>query len=429
MRWRRYESSSRISGPGASMPLKANQGLLCWFLCILVIPASCAPKKPIASPYAPFRLESLNHDSLLFTPSIPEGHASNTAVRVTLNGNASEPVVCRNCSPCSAERGPFRVEQGKDDPRSVQITLPAPARWVNDLEGQAETAGMEDFEALGAILADLDQLQQEGCFAELHSSIREFILQSLPIRSNVSTFNTYGYFAGRSGVDLKPGMRLKIERAYFRPGGDEEEHEARDFLGVSTMYFDVESTGDGKTRFQPVGNVRYSPSFLAHMVHKDSRDLGVSIMPQGLYYHLLFYTDLVSKSHTLSAAIIGARYPSQVDELDKELRAPSDKGCKNAAATRAAACFEFDGFVTLSALIKIDLNGKLKFVDWGTMIKDILPKNSEVKALNSLRIQRRFMNSYCDVRFDPRDSGVLSLALVNGDRLTWSKGSPTSTRE
>jgi hypothetical protein len=32
------------------------------------------------------------------------------------------------------------------------------------------------------------------------------------------------------------------------------------------------------------------------------------------------------------------------------------------------------------------------------------------------------MNSYREVRFDPGDLSVLSLALVGGDRLRWSKG-------
>jgi len=86
-------------------------------------------------------------------------------------------------------------------------------------------------------------------------------------------------------------------------------------------------------------------------------------------------------------------------------------------------CFEFDGSVAVSALIKVELNGKPRFLEWGAKIKDVLSKSSEVEALKTLRFQRRFMNSYYDVRFDPEDSNVLSLALVGGDRLTWSKSS------
>ena len=112
-----------------------------------------------------------------------------------------------------------------------------------------------------------------------------------------------------------------------------------------------------------------------------------------------------------------------MDELDRELRAQSDESCKNVATARRVTCVEFDGSVAVSALIKVELNGKPRFLEWGAKIKDVLSKSSEVEALKTLRFQRRFMNSYYDVRFDPEDSNVLSLALVGGDRLTWSKSS------
>ena len=397
------------------MFLKLGQTFLCGFLCATIMQVGCSAKKPIALHSAPFRLESLNHDSVLLTPAIPEGHASGAAVQATFHSGIPSSAVRTNCS---AERGPFRLEQGRNDAGSVQITLPAPERWLRDLEGQAEVTGGDDFESLDAILADVDRLQQEGCFGEKNASIREFILQSLPIRPNVNSLNTHGYRAGRSGVDLKPGMRLKIERAYFRPAqAGEEGHEAKNFLGVSTVYFDLELAGENETRFRQVGDIRYSPASLAQNVQETSGYPSFSGIPQELSYRLLFDTYLVPKEHTLSAAIIGARNPSQLDELDKDLRAQSDEGCKNAVAARAAACFEFDGFVALSTLINVELNGKPKFVEWGTKIKDVLPKNS----LKSLRIQRQFMNSYSELNFDPGDSNVLSLALVNGDRLTWSK--------
>jgi hypothetical protein len=65
----------------------------------------------------------------------------------------------------------------------------------------------------------------------------------------------------------------------------------------------------------------------------------------------------------------------------------------------------------------LELNGQSKLIDWGTRLKDLVPKDS----LNSLTIQRKFMNSYRKVRFDPADLSILSLALVGEDRLTWSK--------
>jgi hypothetical protein len=123
----------------------------------------CSARKPIASTYTSFRLESWNHDSVLLTPAIPEGHAGNAAITVTLNMSWTRPPVGMNCS---VERGPFRLEQVKNHPDSIQITLPAPEKWLGDVEGQVDPNGSDAVQALYVILADLDQLQPEGCFEE-----------------------------------------------------------------------------------------------------------------------------------------------------------------------------------------------------------------------------------------------------------------------
>jgi hypothetical protein len=127
---------------------------------------------------------------------------------------------------------------------------------------------------------------------------------------------------------------------------------------------------------------------------------------------------LVSKEQKLSAAIVGASSASQLDEFDHELRLQPLGGCKNFASAHEVACVEFSGFVTVTAQIRVELNGKSKLIDWGTRVKDLLAKDS----LGSLTIQRKFMNSYHELRFDPGDLSVLSLALVGGDRLWWAKG-------
>jgi hypothetical protein len=400
------------------MPTKANQTLLSGFLCAVVMLVGCSAKKPI-TPTSPFRLESLNADALLLTPAIPEGHSNSAAVTLTLN-SSTRPA---SGAHCSAERGPFRLDQAMNVPDSIQITLPAPDRWLSVLEGREEPDGSEDVETLYAILADLDRLQQKGCFANTEAPIRDLILQSLPMRPSESLFNAYGYRPERGALDLKPGMRLKIERAYFRTAeAGEEEHAAKNFLGVSTIYFAVGLSNNNKIRFQQVGRIRYSPTSLARKVRDDSQDFGLISVPEELRYRLLFYTYLVPKERVLSAVIIGASNASQLDGLGQQLRTLPDAGCKLAAATSGVACFEFNGFVTLTSQISVELNGKLKFIDWGARIKDVLSQNS----VRSLRIQRRYMNSYHDVRFDPADSNVLSLALVGGDRLSWSKITPST---
>ena len=235
-----------------------------------------------------------------------------------------------------------------------------------------------------------------------------------------SLFNYYGYLADHSGLNLKPGMRLKVEHAYFRPAEEgEEEHTAKLFLGISTAYFNLQLTSDGRIRFRQNGTAKYAPPSLVHGVHDEISDLAISSIPQERYFRFLFKTYLVPQKHTRSTAIVGATKSSQLDELDKELRAHPDEDCKNTAANYGAVCFGFEGFVKLTPQVKVELNGKTKFIDSGTRIKDLLSP-SQADVLKSLKIQRQFLNSYYDLQFDPADPNVLSLALVARDRVTWS---------
>lgn len=160
------------------MLLNPNHIWLCAVLFCALLHVGCSAKKPIVSKIASFRLASFTNDSLLLTPAIPEDHPITATIRLTLAGRMRPSVN----SDCSAERGPFRIEQGINDPSSIDISMPSPERWLNDLEGRAEPDSSAEVEALDAFLADVDQLQQDGCFIDTSVSIRDFILQSIPMR-------------------------------------------------------------------------------------------------------------------------------------------------------------------------------------------------------------------------------------------------------
>jgi hypothetical protein len=376
----------------------------------------CAAKKPTLPSGPAFQLQSSSSGSVLFAPSIAKSQTNNAAIKLDLERSIVGPSVPARCS---AQEGPFRLEQASGDPAETQVTLPSPDNWFDILRGGPQPDGSDGMEAFYLFLADLDRAQQSGCFAETSAPPRDYILQSLPMKPSDSLFNAYGYRLERSGLDLKPGLRLKVERAYFRPAGPGgEEHAVKNYLGVSTVNFDVELGGDGKIRFQEFGEIQYSPNSLAQTGEEGRQDVALRGLVQQTHCRLLFYTYLVPNERRTFATVIGAGSASLLDELERELRANPEKDCKSVAAAKGVECIEFNGFVTVSAQINVELNGQLRFVDWGTSVQQVLPKNS----LKSLRIQRVFKNSYYDVRFDALDPHILLLALVGGDRLTWSKG-------
>lgn len=149
---------------------------------------------------------------MLFPPSIPESNLNSSAIHLQIDALSSR---ATPVSDCVAEDGPFRVESAKQHPDSFQIALPSPERWIADIRGIADPDG-DAIASLYDVFAKLDQPRQTGCFAKVSSEIRDFILQSLPMEPNETLFNYYGYRSSRNGLDLKPGMRLKVERAYLK---------------------------------------------------------------------------------------------------------------------------------------------------------------------------------------------------------------------
>lgn len=399
------------------MHRRSNPTTLFRFLCVSAILVGCAPRRPISSGPASFRLQSLKTGSVLFAPTIPESQAINAPIALMIDGGSSLP---SRPTACTAEKGPFRLSLTSDSRAAFQIVLPTPERWLSDLQNGSQANDGDIMETFYSFLADLDRSQLLECFASTNSPIRDYMLQSVPMRPSESLFNAYGYLLERGGLDLKAGLRIKIQRAYFRPAADgEEQHTVKNYLGVSTSNFDVEQASGGKIRFQQVGDIQYSPETFAKNGEEERRDQDLRELPERSHYRLLFYTYIVPKEQDISAAILGAGNAAQLDELERGLRIHLAEGCQTTAEAKSGDCFEFKGFVTVSAQIKVQLNGKSQFVDWGTNLNSVLPKN----ALKSLRIQRQFMGSYYEVRFNPSNSDVLLLALVGGDRLTWSKGS------
>lgn len=394
--------------------MKLDLSLLALFLMAALASSGCSARRPIGATGAPFRLESVDGESVLFSPSIPDSNSKNSAINITMN--IASPASSEGTN-CVAEEGPFRVELARKDSGTVQITLPSIERWLGDVNGPVSPDG-DAVEALYVVLARVDRLQQDGCFGGPGSMVRDFILQSLPMKPPESLFSYYGYRPDRSSLDLKPGIRLKIERAYFSGAKTTEEADAtQNFAGLSTVNFDVELGDDGKIHFRQIGDVRFIPASLKGQVQNESQEMElIGILPE-VQYRLVFYTLLVSKEQKLSAAIVGASSAGQLDEFDHKLRLRPSGGCKNFVAVNEVACVEFNGLVTVTSQIRVELNGKSKLIDWGTRVKDLLAKDS----LRSLTIQRKFMGSYHNVRFNPGDLSILSLALVGGDRLKWSK--------
>jgi hypothetical protein len=237
------------------------------FICILLL--GCAPRKPIASTAPSFRLQSINGGSLLLSPNIPAQQSLDAPISFTLDAKNES---ATSSSACSTSEDPFRLEPNTQT-QNPRVTLPPPKNWLFGFTNSSAANENSTIESLYAFLTDVDRAEAANCFLATQAHARDFILQSIPTRPSDSLFNAYGYRIERSGVNLKPDLRLKVERAYFRhgEGGDS----VKNYLGISDVLFDVTTDADGMLHFQQVHAIQYSPESLAQTDQEGSRDQAI----------------------------------------------------------------------------------------------------------------------------------------------------------
>jgi hypothetical protein len=372
---------------------------------ISAIVSGCASRKPVTSTAPSFRLKPVNDGSLLLSPNIPYQQSADAPVSFTIDGKTDSTTPS---NACTATEGDFRLER---DPQNsdLRVVLPPPKSWLfGSSSGADENSTIE---SLYAFLTDVDRAEAAGCFAATQNAqVRDYILQSVPTRPHDSLLNAYGYRIERSGVNLKPNLRLKAERAYF----SSSEKSDKNYLGVSNVLFDVTTDSEGFLRFQQAHAIQYSPGSLSQTDQEGSRDLAILGLNPQKHYRVLFYTHQVPTDRNFSAALIGANDTARLDSFEQVIRSASDADCSSLKHD-GVECFEFRGFVTVSIQIPIELNGKTQFVDWGTKVEAVVP----AKAQKSFKLQRQFVGSYYDLKFNQRDDNILDLTLVGGDRLSW----------
>jgi hypothetical protein len=387
------------------------------FLTCLVL-SGCPARKPTSSTSnsPSFHLISVSGASLLLSPSIPAQQSAEAPVSFTLGARREAPTTT---NACAISEGAFQLKPDSTD-SNLHVVLPPPKNW---LFGSANSSGSDEtdiIDQLYSFLSAVDQADRARCFATADTPARDYILQNVPTRPSDSLFNAYGYRIERSGVNLKPNLRLKIERAYFSTTDKSD----KNYLGVSTVIFDIATNSDGSLHFQQSQPIRYNPDSLSQTDNERSRDLAILNLKPQKFYRVLFYTHQVPTDQNFSAALIGSDDSAHLDDFEQKMRADPGASCsssttksgENAPATNNdVQCLTFRGFATVSVQIQVELNGQPKYIDWGTKVTSVVPD----KSLKSLKIQRLFANSYSPIQFNPRDPAIQDLTLVGADHLTW----------
>jgi len=230
----------------------------------------------------------------------------------------------------------------------------------------------------------------------------EYRLQS-PDSRETPFSNVLNQFAPLSStwVELRPGMELRIEMAYYRAGSTERGF--ADFLGTSTAHYQVRPNGTMRlVSMQSV--LKERPS--------DQPSIETLISPSQARhrFHRFFYEILLNRKAELRGAVVlGAPSTAELDRLGTQLVADPVALCD----AHPRQCAVFPETCTVSLEIEIVVNGEPRTVLWGSSLSSITPRP---RQLELMRLDR---GRLAPIELEPADPSALRLPLLPGDNIRW----------
>jgi hypothetical protein len=264
-----------------------------------------------------------------------------------------------------------------------------------------------------AMLNSPETLEGRGCLSPGSAlQLRQIVRDAIPMRPGFDLYNAYGYRPGGLGLDLKPGVRLKVQRAHFSGPA----HTITDLIGASTVYYECRLDARGRVGFGGPEVQIDSPKLEALRARgwEDTR-FAREARPAAIY-RLFLLTSFLKKGLRRSALVLGAPSVTAMRAMERKIAADPSIGC----GELGALCISFEGDVSVSAEVQVTINGAASYVDWGADVRAVLRKFPDVKP-ESVRLRRLFQGKLVPVEVDGAlGAGALEItALVAGDELRW----------
>lgn len=306
----------------------------------------------------------------------------------------------RKDSGCSVTEGPFKLRRSSSGWRTI---FPSLHVW-----SQRRTSDKFD-QQLQAFLIGIGTLSSNGCASASEViRIQNAVRQAIPAEVYDAFLHRYRNLPGASFEGLGPGMRLSIDRAEY--------DRARKFRGTVVVYYRIARNSRAQLRFRRVRIER----------HGDTRprpgDLDVGTRFHNDFYIRLFFSgNLVTENKNYAALIVGTRTLKHMDEITQMLDAHPRSGCPRRGIGDADAdCEPFFGSVTVSAELRIKVNGKKLFVAPGMDVQRVLAEAGESlceKNPRALRIERDFLGYPVKILFNPAADSIMRLAVAANDQI------------
>lgn len=201
-------------------------------------------------------------------------------------------------------------------------------------------------------------------------------------------------------ADLKKGMVLKIENAYFKPGA--VKRGLANYLGLERVQFRVEQNGSLK-RFE-------SETLANRPTDQAAIDSYLPTSRQRQrFQRLVLQVTMNLKSGAATAILLSSKSKRQIDALTKSLILDPASVCGG----RSANCTVFPESGSVSLGMDIVVNGKVTFVAWSSTVASVVGRQKEFLLF---RLHR---GRAVPVAIDANDPEALKLPLLPGDVVSW----------
>ncbi|HTU48897.1 MAG TPA: hypothetical protein VMF91_27795 [Bryobacteraceae bacterium] len=217
--------------------------------------------------------------------------------------------------------------------------------------------------------------------------------REVPFPEILRSYNSYQ--PGRSWMDLRPLMEIRIENAYYKGGASRRGLEG--FLGTETAKYEITAHGLSLLSFQsmtdrPADDMPVQRLISeAQMKHRFYR----------LYFEIFFKGEDFHRS-----ALLGADTVPALDNLSGELT-----NGEEVCSQHSDACTVFPEPCSVSVEMKVVVNGKPQNVLWGSTLADV------VKGQHHIEMKRLYAGWLTAVQVNADDPRELKLPLLPGDHL------------
>ena len=219
--------------------------------------------------------------------------------------------------------------------------------------------------------------------------------------SFVETLRRYnGFVHGQNGMDLLPGMELRIENAYYQNGMPKRG--LNGYLGTEIARFAVTpNAGLQLMSVQPMKDRPTDQPPVQELVAESKRHFR--------YYR--FYFEILFKSESVSrgSVLLGSDSADDLRRTDAILTTDPDSICGG----KAPSCVVFPEACSVSVEMAIVVNGSRQSVVWGSPLSNVAPHPRQLK------LRRLYEGKVTAVRLDFQDPNVLKLPLLPGDSIEW----------